>query len=134
MTNLGGFIHTFEEPLEEHERRSLFLRYSDLRDSADRRSRQDSPVSRDYEIEVADEDEDAQYGPPQTSPEPEPHEVNNENLPPGYEPDDETHLPVDPEEEMQGYADRIDREVQDLRQIQDEAAGVGDEVEAEKVG
>ena len=35
---------------------------------------------------------------------------------------------------MQGYADRIDREVQDLRQIQDEAAGVGDEVEAERVG
>ena len=133
LTNLGGYIYSFEEPLEEHERRSLFLRNNDLRD-ADRRSRQDSPVSRDFEVENVDEADDTQYGPPQTSPEPEPHGINSEFFSPGYEPDDETQLPVDPEEEMQGYADRLDREVQDLRQVQDEAAEVGDEVESERVG
>ena len=35
---------------------------------------------------------------------------------------------------MQGYADRLDQEIRDLREVQDEAAGVGDEVEAERVG
>ena len=133
LINLGGYINSFEEAMDEPERRGLFLRNNDLRDE-DRRSRQDSPVSRDFEVENLDEADDTQYGAPRTSPEPEPHTVLNENLPPGYEPDNETQLPINPEEEMQGYADRLDQEIRDLREVQDEAAGVGDEVEAERVG
>ena len=133
LINLGGYINSFEESMDEPERRGLFLRNSDLRDE-DRRSRQDSPVSRDFEVENLDEADDTQYGAPRTSPEPEPHTVLNENLPPGYEPDNETQLPINPEEEMRGYADRLDQEIRDLREVQDEAAGVGDEVEAERVG
>ena len=43
-------------------------------------------------------------------------------------------LPLDPEAELQGYADRLDQEVQDLNVMRDEAAGMGDEVEAERIG
>ena len=84
--------------------------------------RQDSPVSRDFEVENLDEADDTQYGAPRTSPEPEPHTVLNENLPPGYEPDNETQLPINPEEEMQGYADRLDQEIRDLREVQDRSS------------
>ena len=109
VVRLGGDI--------EHERRELFLRNSDIRDGGERRSRHDSPTSRG---DLEDEDfaelspGEAQDGAPQTSPEPEPHGIQNENLPTGYEQDSETQLPLDPEEELQGYADRLDQEVRDL--------------------
>ncbi|CAL1143463.1 unnamed protein product [Cladocopium goreaui] len=117
VVRLGGDIESFEDPVNEHERRELFLRNSDIRDGGERRSRHDSPTSRG---DLEDEDfaelspGEAQDGAPQTSPEPEPHGIQNENLPTGYEQDSETQLPLDPEEELQGYADRLDQEVRDL--------------------
>ena len=134
VVRLGGYIDNFEDPVNEDERRELFLRNSTI---GERRSRQDSPTSRG---DLEDEDfaelspGETQYGAPQTSPEPEPHGIQSENLPAGYERDNETQLPIDPAEELQGYADRLDQEVQDLNAMRDEAAGAGDEVEAERIG
>ena len=136
VVRLGGCIESFEDPLNEDERRELFLTNNGMRDGVDSRSGHDSPTScGDLEDEGFAElsPGEIQYGAPQTSPEPEPHSIHNEEPPTGYEPDSETQLLLDPEEDMQGYADRLDQEVRGLHEIQDEADGVGDEVEAERI-
>ena len=76
----------------------------------------------------------AEYGPPQTTSEPEPHGLSEEVHPEGHQPDEEVRPVAEHIHGPQEQADRMQALLRELREQQENAAMVGDEIEAERIG